>query len=53
MMIKEYCHITKLHPTQELQHFFPLFNHSQCYEARYSDLDGKGGREHYLEIGSD
>lgn len=25
----------------------------KCYESRYSDLDGKGGREHYLEIGSD
>jgi hypothetical protein len=25
----------------------------KCYEARYSDLDGKGGREHYLEVGSD
>jgi len=24
----------------------------KCYEARYSDLEGKGGREHYLEIGT-
>jgi hypothetical protein len=25
----------------------------KCYESRFSDLDGKGGREHYLEIGQD
>jgi len=23
----------------------------KCYEKRFSDLDGKGGREHFLEIG--
>lgn len=23
----------------------------KCYESRFSDLDGRGGREHYLEIG--
>jgi hypothetical protein len=25
----------------------------KCYESRFNDLDGKGGREHYLEIGAD
>lgn len=25
----------------------------QCYEKRYSDLEGKSGREHFLEIGSE
>lgn len=23
----------------------------KCYEAKFSDLDGKTGREHYLEYG--
>lgn len=23
----------------------------KCYEAKYTDLDGKTGREHYLEYG--
>ena len=25
----------------------------KCYEKRYSDLDGQGGREHFLEVGSE
>lgn len=25
----------------------------KCYEARYPDLEGKSGREHYLEYGQD
>lgn len=25
----------------------------KCYETRNSDLDGKNGREHYLEYGQD
>lgn len=25
----------------------------KCYEAKYSDLDGKSGREHFLEYGQD
>lgn len=23
----------------------------KCYETKFSDLDGKNGREHYLEYG--
>jgi hypothetical protein len=25
----------------------------KCYESKFSDLDGKNGREHYLEYGQD
>lgn len=25
----------------------------KCYEKRFSDLDGQGGREHFMEIGSE
>lgn len=25
----------------------------KCYESKFSDLDGKSAREHFLEIGSD
>lgn len=25
----------------------------KCYEGRYNDLDGKTGREHFLEVGSE
>jgi hypothetical protein len=25
----------------------------KCYESKFSDLDGKNGREHFLEYGQD
>lgn len=25
----------------------------KCYESKYSDLNGKGAREHFLEFGQD
>jgi len=25
----------------------------KCYEAKFSDLEGKNGREHFLEYGQD